>query len=148
MAAVARYLGDTSALVRLVRPVVDGALSPLIDAGQVATCGMVELELLYSSRGPDDYARRRQQLRDGFESLSMPDEVWQRALQVQEELAQTSAHRGAALPDLLIAATAERHGVTVLHYDHEYDLIASITGQPVRWIVPRGTADSGSAGRD
>ncbi len=56
---------------------------------------MVELELLYSSRGPDDYVRRRQQLRDGFESLSMPDEVWQRALQVQTELALTSSHRGA-----------------------------------------------------
>ncbi len=143
MAAVASYLADTSALARLARPAVDAALSPLIEAGQVATCGMVELELLYSSRGPDDYARRRQQLRDGFESLSMPDEVWQRALQVQAELARTSAHRGAALPDLLIAATAERHGVPVLHYDHDYDLIASITGQSVRWVVPRGTADTG-----
>ncbi len=146
MAAVASYLADTSALARLARPVVDAALSPLIEAGQVATCGMVELELLYSSRGPDDYARRRQQLRDGFESLSMPDEVWQRALQVQAELARTSAHRGAALPDLLIAATAERHGVPVLHYDHDYDLIASITAQRMRWIVPRGTADTGQTG--
>jgi len=143
VAAVASYLADTSALARLARPAVDAALSPLIEAGQVATCGMVELELLYSSRGPDDYARRRQQLRDGFESLSMPDEVWRRALQVQAELARTSAHRGAALPDLLIAATAERHGVPVLHYDHDYDLIASITGQSVRWVVPRGTADTG-----
>ena len=144
MAAVARYLGDTSALARLHRPVVDSALSPLIEAGQVATCGMVELELLYSSRSPDDYARRRQQLRDGFESLPMPDEIWRRALHVQEELARTSAHRGAALPDLLIAATAERHGVTVLHYDRDYDLIASVTGQPMRWIAPRGTADGAS----
>lgn len=142
MAAVARFLGATSALARLARPVVDAALSPLIDAGQVATCGMVELELLCSSRSPAEYARRWRQLRDGFESLSMPDEVWQRALHVQAELARTSAHRGAALPDLLIAATAERHGVTVLHYDHEYDLIASISGQPVSWVVPRGTADS------
>jgi len=101
VAAVASYLADTSALARLARPAVDAALSRLIEAGQVATCAIVELELLYSSRGPDDYARRRQQLRDGFESLSMPDEVWQRALQVQKELARTSAHRGAALPDLL-----------------------------------------------
>jgi len=41
----------------------------------------------------------------------------------------------------LIAATAERHSVTVLHYDHGYDLMASVTGQEVRWVVPRGTAD-------
>lgn len=122
---------------------MDTALSPLIEAGLVGLCRMVELELLFSARGPDDYARRQQQLRDGFESLAMPDEVWDRALEVQATLARDSAHRGAALPDLLIAATAERHGVTVLHYDHEYDLIASVTGQQVRWIVPRGTADQG-----
>lgn len=148
MAAVASYLADTSALARLARPSVDAALSPLIDAGQVATCGMVELEVLYSSRSPDDYTRRRQQLREGFESLPMPDETWQRALEVQAELARRSAHRGAALPDLLIAATAERHSVTVLHYDHEYDLIASITGQPTRWVVPRGTAEDTTASSD
>ncbi len=72
----------------------------------------------------------------------MPDEVWQRAIEVQAALARTSAHRGAALPDLLIAATAERHGVSILHYDHEYDLIASVTGQPAQWVVARGTADN------
>ena len=121
---------------------VSAALTPIIEAGLVATCGMVELEVLYSARTPDDYARRRRQLRDGFESLAMPDDVWERALEVQSTLAGRSAHRGAALPDLLIAATAERHNVTVLHYDHEYDLIASVTRQAVRWILPRGTADS------
>lgn len=141
MAAVARYLADTSALARLDRPAVDAALAPLIDAGHVATCSMVALEVLFAARSPDDYLRRQRQLRDGFESLAMPDDIWDRALHVQGELAQGSAHRGAALPDLLIAATAERHNVTVLHYDHEYDLIASVTGQLVRWVVPRGTAD-------
>lgn len=142
MAAVALYLADTSALARLDRPAVDAALAPLIESGQVATCGMVELEVLLTARSPDDYLRRQRQLHDGFEKLAMPDEVWQRALEVQGVLAARSEHRGAALPDLLIAATAERHRVAVLHYDHEYDLIASVTGQEVGWIVPRGTADS------
>ncbi len=111
-AAVARYLADTSALSRLDHREVDAERAPLIEAGQVATCGMIELEVLFSARNPDDYVRRRRQLRDGFEHLAMPDEVWQRAIEVQ----------------------------SVLHYDHEYDLIASVTGQEVRWIVPRGTA--------
>ncbi len=75
MAAVARYLADTSALSRLDRFAVDAALSPLIEAGQVATCGMIELEVLYSARSPDDYVRRQRQLRDGFEQLAMSDEV-------------------------------------------------------------------------
>jgi predicted nucleic acid-binding protein len=142
MAAIARYLGDTSALGRLGRPAIDAVLGPMVEAGNIAICPMIELELLFSARSPTDYQRRQRQLRVGFESLSMPDEIWQRALQVQEQLGAISAHRGAALPDLLIAATAERHGVTVLHYDHEYDLIASVTGQEMRWVVPRGAAEA------
>ena len=43
------------------------------------------------------------------------------------------------MPDLLIAAVAERERVAVLHYDGDYDLIAQITSQPVQWVVPRGT---------
>ena len=103
--------------------------------------GMVALELLFSARGPEDYRRRQRQLREGFEQLTMPDDVWDRALFVQAALSVAGEHRGVALPDLLIAATAERHRVTVLHYDHDYDLIAAVTGQPVQWIVPAGTAD-------
>jgi hypothetical protein len=68
------------------------------------------------------------------------------ALQVRADLARKGAHLGAALPDLLIAATAERHRVTVLHHDHAYDLIASVTGQPVDWIIPGGSA--GTANND
>lgn len=142
MAAVAEYLADTSVLARLHRPAVDEVLSPLIEAGLVATCGVVELEILYSARGAADHARLRQQLHEGYESLAMPDEVWSRALAVHAELATVSAHRSVALPDLLIAATAERHGVTLVHYDHEYDMVAGITGQPMSWVVPRGTAEA------
>jgi predicted nucleic acid-binding protein len=43
------------------------------------------------------------------------------------------------LPDLIIAATAEQHGATVLHYDADYERIAEITGQPTEWIVERGS---------
>lgn len=116
MAAVVECLADTSVLARLHRPAVDEVLSPLIEAGLVATCAMVELEILYSARGAADHARRQQQLSD--------------------------AHRSVALPDLLIAATAERHGVTLVHYDHDYDMVAGITAQPMSWVVPRGIAEA------
>jgi predicted nucleic acid-binding protein len=43
------------------------------------------------------------------------------------------------LPDLLVAAVAERERVTVLQYGSDYELTAQVTGQPVHWIVPRGT---------
>ena len=41
--------------------------------------------------------------------------------------------------DLVIAATAEAHGATVLHYDADYDRIAKVTGQPTEWIAERGS---------
>lgn len=46
-----------------------------------------------------------------------------------------------SIPDLLIAATAERYALTVLHYHGDYERIAELTGQPTEWIVPRGSAD-------
>ncbi len=59
-----------------------------------------------------------------------------KALQVQSELARTGHHR-LPIPDLIIAAVAEAKGLTVLHYDADYDRIAEVTGQDAEWIVPR-----------
>lgn len=67
------------------------------------------------------------------------DPVTNRARQVQRELAQRGQHRGPGVPDLLVAATAEVHGAVVVHYDHDFDIIAAVTDQPVEWIVPPGT---------
>ena len=97
--------------------------------------------MLYSSRNAADYERLEQQFRLRFESLSMPDEVWQIARDTQRALASSWCPPRVPLPDLLIAATAARHGVTVLHYDHDYDVIAEVTGQKAEWVVPAGSAD-------
>jgi hypothetical protein len=63
-----------------------------------------------------------------------------RALEVQRMLAERS-QRGRTLPDLIAAAAAEAEGLTVLHYDADFDRIAVVTGQPVEWVVPRGSVD-------
>jgi hypothetical protein len=52
-----------------------------------------------------------------------------------------NSQRGCKLPDLLVAAAAEQAGYTVLHYDADFDLIASVTGQPCQWVAPPGTVD-------
>jgi predicted nucleic acid-binding protein len=54
-------------------------------------------------------------------------------------LATSSQHRALPLPDLIVAACAEAAGLTVLHDDADYDRIAKITGQAVRWVLPRGS---------
>ena len=70
--------------------------------------------------------------------VGMNQPVLDRAVAVQDALTERSQHRGAKIADLLIAAAAEAAGLVVLHYDHDFDLIAEITGQPMEWIVPAG----------
>lgn len=135
--AVARYLADTSVWARLHLEQVDLILTPLVESGVMATCRVVDLEVLYSTRSGAEHGLVRKQRR-GLEWLSMPDEVWDRAIAVQGAMAERGTHRAASIPDLLIAATAERHGVTLLHYDNDFDLIASVTGQSAEWVVPKG----------
>lgn len=112
----------------------------MVEAGFVATCGVVDLEILYSARTGNEHALVMAQRR-GLPGLSMPEDIWDRAREVQGLLADRGQHRAASIPELLIAATAEQHAVSVLHYDADYDLIAGVTGQPVHRAVPRGTAD-------
>jgi predicted nucleic acid-binding protein len=139
MAALAAYLADTSALARLRHPAVAAILAPLIEAGLVATCGVVEFEIGWATRTPAEFDQVRADRHLGYEWLATHDEHWHRALDVQAELWHAGQIRAVGFPDLLIAAVAEREHVTVLHYDSDYDLITKVTGQPAQWIVPRGT---------
>ncbi len=141
MALTAQYLADKSALARMRRPAVRDRLAPLIDSGQVATCSIVLLELLYSTRSPADHQATRARLSLALEVAEIDQGVLDRAVDVQSLLADRSQHRGVSLPDLIIAATAERHGLTVLHYDRDFDRIGAVTGQKVEWVVPAGGVD-------
>lgn len=139
MAAVASYLADTSALARLRYDPVAAALGPMIEAGLVATCGVIEFELGWATRSGTEFDELRADRDAGYEWLPTHDEDWRRALDVQATLWRGAQVRAVGFPDLLTAAVAERERVTVLHYDSDFDLIARVTGQPVQWVVPRGT---------
>jgi predicted nucleic acid-binding protein len=138
MAAVASYLADTSALARLARPAVAAVLGPLIEAGLVATCGVIEFELGWATRSGTEFDLVRADREEGYEWLATHDEDWRRALDVQGVLWRSGHVRAVGFADLLIAAVAEREQVTLLHYDSDYDLIAQVTTQPMQWVVPRG----------
>lgn len=139
MALVARYLLDTSAWARMDAAAVAARCLPLVRSGLVATCSIVDLEVLYSARSPATYRATRADRALALDLLPIEQRVLDRAVDVQAALAERGEHRGASLPDLIIAAAAERAGVTVLHYDADYELIASVTGQPIDWVVPRGS---------
>ncbi|SRR5213593_4452510 len=136
---MARYLADKSALVHMRTPEVAAKLAPLIQDGEVATCGVVELEVLYSARSEPDLIATRSRRAAAFPRVAMSEEDFNRAEGVMAQLAKKGHHRAVSLPDLLIAAVAERSRLVVLHYDADYDLIASVTGQEVEWVAPRGS---------
>jgi predicted nucleic acid-binding protein len=136
--AVARYLADTSATARLHQPAVGARLAPLMEAGLVATCSLVDLELGFSTRTKREYVELRRE-RAGFERLDIDQQDWDRAHDVQAALADAGRTRAVGIADLVLAAVAERHRVTLLHYDHDFDHIARVTGQPMEWIAPPGS---------
>jgi predicted nucleic acid-binding protein len=112
----------------------------MMERGLLARCGLTDLEAGVSARSSVDHQELGIFRRDALDYLITPDKAWERAWQVQEMLAGKGLHRSVKVPDLIIAAVAEHHRVTVLHYDHDFDRIAVITGQPVEWVVPAGSA--------
>jgi predicted nucleic acid-binding protein len=76
-----------------------------------------------------------------YRSVVMPDRIYDRALNVQESLTYRGTHRSAGSVDLLVAATAEAHGLTLLHYDRDFERVAAVTGQSTRWLADPGSID-------
>ena len=139
MALIARYLIDTSAAARMTNQLVAQRLSPLIEAGLVGTCAVLDAEALYSARLPGEYERVRSRRRVVYEYLPTGDEHWQLALDTQRQLAHRCRHRSVGIADLLIAAVARDHNVTVLHYDPDYELVADLIGLEQQWVAPAGS---------
>lgn len=133
---VTSWLIDKSALVRLgtTRDVEEWAAR--IQRGLVRISNLTRLEVAFS-------AQSGQQARIGFRSaplVAMPVEymtpaIEDRAIEVQLLLADRGQHRAPSIPDLFIAAIAERAGLTVLHLDKDFELIANLTGQPVERLL-------------
>ena len=130
------WLIDKSALVRLAASPDAGQWAGRIERGLVRITSVTRLEAGYSARsGPD--------LRAGLQRpplSSMPVEyltpaIEDRSVEVLALLADRGQHRAPSIPDLIIAATAELAGLTVLHLDKDFDIIAQITGQPMERLA-------------
>ncbi|MEU3311533.1 PIN domain nuclease [Streptomyces sp. NPDC048387] len=135
----ALYLIDTSALARFMRG--DAELygwDQAAAAGLIATCPITELEFFYSARSAADRARGIEDVRQIFSWVPVDDRAYDRAWQVQEALTKQGKHRSAGAVDLVVAATAELQGLTLLHCDHDFECIAAVTGQPLQWYGPEG----------
>ncbi len=130
--AVTAWLIDKSALVRLAHSDDAEEWASRIRRGLVRITTVTRLEVGFSARSAEEL-----RVSTGRPPLAaMPIEyltpsIEDRAVAVQAALADRGQHRAPSIPDLLNAATAELAQLTVLHLDHDYELIADVTGQPV-----------------
>lgn len=131
------FLVDTSVLTRLSDASVRAALEPLAASGEAGRTTISDLEIGFSARSEREWTELLGALGE-LPSVEITATDLQRALEVQRELARRRL-RGRKIPDLLVAAAAERSGLVVLHYDRDFDLIAGVTKQACRWIVERGS---------
>jgi predicted nucleic acid-binding protein len=130
--AVTDWLIDKSALVRLAASPDAAQWAARIERGLVRITTVTRLEAGYSARSGED-------LRTGLHNpplAAMPVEyqtpaIEDRAVEVLTLLADRGQHRAPSIPDLIIAATAELAGLTILHLDKDFEIIAAITGQPL-----------------
>lgn len=133
----ATHLADKSVLARAGVPAVDDRLRPLVSNGRIATCAVVDLEVLYSARSAREYDEVLVE-RQSLEDAPITPEVTALAISLQQALARQGQHR-LPIPDLLISAAAKLAGLTVLHYDADFERLAAVGGAAQEWIVPAGS---------
>ncbi len=126
------WLIDKSALVRLAVTPDAADWAGRIERGLVRITTVTRLEIGYSARsGPDLRAGLQQPPLSSMPVEYLTPAIEDRAVEILTLLADRGQHRAPSVPDLIIAATAELAGLTVLHLDKDFDVIAEITGQPV-----------------
>jgi len=129
---VTQWLVDKSALVRLGDSPDADAWAERVERGLVRITTVTRLEVGFSARSGQD--ARTMLTRPPLSAMPveyLTPVIEDRALAVQLLLARQGRHRGPSIPDLVVAAAAELAGLTVLHLDKDFDLIAGITGQPL-----------------
>ena len=129
--ALRGWLLDKSAAARTNDERVGAQIAEL--AGSLYLCPIGQLEQLYSARSARDYDAVDTELREAFPLVAAPPDLFDRALDLQRDLAHHHGmwHR-TPIPDLLVACTALHHQLGVVHVDHDFERIAEVRPLVVR----------------
>jgi predicted nucleic acid-binding protein len=119
------YLIDTSALIRVTRGRADPRWNELVDRGLVAICDPVLTETLVIADATQ-YERVEQELTKTYPRVPVPDDVWEIVTSMRRELAKHSTHQALSVADYLVAATAVKRNLTVLHEDRDFETAARL----------------------
>lgn len=136
-----RALIDTSAWIWAEHNPDAAAARTLLTAlhsGVLATCAPVRLEVLRGAANLDRYDEMADDLA-GLADAPIDDRVCALATRIQRDLAALpgSRHRSTPAIDLLVAAAAIEADMPLIHRDRDFEAIAEITRQPLRWLGPR-----------
>lgn len=142
-----RLILDNSAWARLlagkIPPETQSLWEAAVERDEIVVCDPFRLEALYSARDATQYLSLAEEL-DAFSQAPCDELVWQLARNAQAALATSRAVSHRVKPvDLIVAAAAGRHGVGVLHYDHDFDTLAAYSDLRFEsvWLAPRGVLD-------
>lgn len=130
-----RFLADTSAIARIQQRKASPRWQRAVSVGIVGICDPVELEVLRWVAGGPKRRLMQQLLRTSYPWVPVPDDVWQRARVMQDLLGDRSQHNAASVVDLVVAVTAARRRLTVLHDDSDYAVISRVAGVLVQRVM-------------
>ncbi|MBB2903185.1 hypothetical protein FHR75_004027 [Kineococcus radiotolerans] len=133
------FLLDKSAHARWHQPPVATRLNDLLRADVLHIARPSVLEIGYSARSPQDYRDVIADLTDAMTIIELSAEISELAQDLQEHLTHQGWHRAPGPVDLLLAATAIEHGLTLLHLDKDFELIAAVSSLQQERVIPRST---------
>jgi predicted nucleic acid-binding protein len=108
-----------------------------VEAGLVLVCDLVILELTRLAPN-EERAREIADRLSAFEAIPMSNALWSQARRTQLALAANGDHRRVPPADLLLASAAEEAGVALVHYDRDYQRIATTSALRHQWLAPDG----------
>jgi predicted nucleic acid-binding protein len=133
------WLLDTSALAVAHRPEVAEQIEPLLRAGLIYSCPVLDLEALATARAADDYRTMATHRREAYRSVPLQPTITEEALSLQARLTRRARSAPAEPRDLLVAATALEHNLSVLHYRRVFEVLAELCDLDQRPVVPLGS---------
>jgi predicted nucleic acid-binding protein len=132
-----KYLVDTSALVRIWRRQVDSEWRSVANRGLITICEPVLAETLVSATAKA-YSTLEAELRETYPYAMVPDDIWRLVTAIRRELVPHSAYQGLSVADLVIAATAIRLKLTLLHEDGDFETIARFVPELSQYRISAG----------
>ncbi|GAA2390863.1 hypothetical protein Cme02nite_14350 [Catellatospora methionotrophica] len=131
-----RYLLDTSAYFQgRLNASAMRRLSELAAAEELAICVPAMLEILVAARNGRDWLQMRNAL-GLLPRVELSDPL--AVIDLHGALTQRGWHRTPPV-DVLVAATAAEHRLTVLHYDRDFERLTTASGGTHEWVIPAGS---------